>query len=233
MKNESVKMSQVKEIFERRTAADVVFDAMRADIVSIKLLPGTKLSEVDVARRFGVSRQPVRDAFARLANLDLLLIRPQKATEVRGFSMERIAHARFVRLAVEREVIRRACAVWDKASSKVLADLIEKQQKAVSMDDATQFHALDIEFHKQICELSGFPLAAETIEESKHKVDRLCMLSLGRKREVETLLQDHRQLAGALEQNDAEAAAAIITLHLGRLDETIADIHKKNADFFE
>ncbi|NNE48440.1 MAG: GntR family transcriptional regulator, partial [Rhodothermales bacterium] len=42
----------------------------------------------EVARCFGVSRQPVRNAFTKLGSEDLLLIRPQKATEVRGFSME-------------------------------------------------------------------------------------------------------------------------------------------------
>ena len=50
--------------------------------------PGAKLSEVEVARRIGVSRQPVREAFNRLATMDLLLIRPQKSTRVRGFSMD-------------------------------------------------------------------------------------------------------------------------------------------------
>ena len=97
-------MSETVELMERRTTTDVVFDALHEEIVSLKLLPGSKLSEAEVSKRFGVSRQPVRDAFNRLANLDLMLIRPQKASEVRGFSMERIAHARFVRLAIELEV---------------------------------------------------------------------------------------------------------------------------------
>lgn len=226
-------MQHVTQMFERRTAADVVFEAMRDDITSMKLLPGTKLSEADVAKQFGVSRQPVRDAFARLANLDLLLIQPQKATKVRGFSMERIDHARFVRLSVELEVIRRACLVWDAARADVLNRNMDSQSQAIKADDAIQFHALDADFHKQICDLAGYPLAAETIEESKHKVDRLCMLSLGRKREVETLLDDHRHLAEALLQKDAEAATAIARQHLSRLDDTINDIHKNNSEYFE
>ena len=113
-------MLETTDILERHTTTDMVFDRLHEEIVTLELLPGTKLSEVEVARRFGVSRQPVRDAFNRLSNQDLLLIRPQKATKVRGFSIERIAHARFVRLAVELEVIRRACAVWDDHSAQVL-----------------------------------------------------------------------------------------------------------------
>ena len=88
-------------VFERRTATDMVFDALFEEILTLKLMPGAKLSEADIAKRFGVSRQPVRDAFSKLESLDMLLIQPQKATKVRGFSMELVEHSRFVRLAVE------------------------------------------------------------------------------------------------------------------------------------
>lgn len=107
LKTHRCRMQDKEEVFERRTTADMVFDQLYEDIASLKVLPGSKLSEAEIARRFGVSRQPVRDAFNRLGNLDLLLIRPQRATEVRGFSMDRVQHARFVRLAVELEVVHR------------------------------------------------------------------------------------------------------------------------------
>ena len=52
-------MSHVDRISDNPSGSKVVFDQLHDEIVSLKLLPGTKLSEVDVARRFGVSRQPV------------------------------------------------------------------------------------------------------------------------------------------------------------------------------
>jgi len=74
-----------------------VFDHLYDEIVSMRLLPGAKISEAEIAALFSVSRQPVRDAFSRLENLDLLLIRPQKATEIKRFSSAAITTARFVR----------------------------------------------------------------------------------------------------------------------------------------
>ncbi|MGI9490192.1 MAG: GntR family transcriptional regulator [Geminicoccaceae bacterium] len=226
-------MQEIADVFERRTATDVVFDQLQEEIVSLKLLPGTKLSEVEVARRFGVSRQPVRDAFNRLGNLDLLLIRPQRATEVRGFSMQRIGHARFVRLAVELEVIRHACSVWDDDRAAKLERNLGQQQQSIDSGDPETFHALDYQFHKLICELAGCPLAFETIEECKRKVDRLCVLSLGRENESTTLLEDHRLLAAALGNSVVEDATIIVRKHLNRLDDTITDIHRTHAEFFE
>ena len=72
----------------RKTSSDHVFDALFDRIVSLDLLPGSKISEAEIAKSFGVSRQPVREAFMRLADLNLLLIRPQRATVVRPFSRQ-------------------------------------------------------------------------------------------------------------------------------------------------
>ncbi len=221
------------DVFERRTATDMVFDQLHEEIVSLKLLPGTKLSEVEIARRFGVSRQPVRDAFSRLESQDLLLIRPQKATKVRGFSMERIAHSRFVRLAVELEVLRSACSVWDDSKAETLAENLHQQKQAVASDNSEAFHALDYQFHKLICELGGHKLAFNTIQECKQKIDRLCVLSLGREQEAAILLEDHRELADALKRNAPDAATSVARRHLARLDDTITDIHAKHTEFFD
>ena len=221
------------DVFERRTAADVVFDYLRGEIVSNNLPPGSKLSEVDIAGRFGVSRQPVRDAFSRLANLDLLLIRPQKPTEVRKFSLSKVTQARFVRLAVELEVVRSACAVWDDARAEAIDHNLDLQRRVVDTGDAEAFHSLDYDFHKLICEQSGNGTMFETIQFYKAKIDRLCMLSLGDASEASDLLQDHQQMASAMLEGNVSDAERIVRRHLGRLDDTIREIRNDHAEFFE
>ena len=207
-------MDEITSSFERRTTADVVFTQLHREIASLTLLPGTKLSEAEVARRFGVSRQPVREAFSRLGNLELLLVRPQKATVVRGFSLERVEHARFIRLAVELEVVTQACAVWDAANADILQQNIELQRQAL-VTEPKQFHSLDFQFHKEICELGGCPRAIDAIAECRQKIDRLCTLSLARESEATTLLEDHIALADALRAKSVERALAITRQHLG------------------
>ena len=226
-------MLEWAEAPQRRTTTDVVFEKLHEEISSLTILPGSKLSEADIAQRFGVSRQPVRDAFNRLENLDLLLIRPQRATEVRGFSMRRITHARFVRLAIELEVIQRACSIWDATRVEALDQNLQLQQQALSSEQADQFHALDYHFHKLICDLGGCPMAFDTIEECKKKMDRLCVLSLDRKDESTTLFDDHQRLAKALKDRSAKDAIAVARQHFSRLDDIIADVHNKHSEYFE
>ncbi|MEJ2022363.1 MAG: GntR family transcriptional regulator, partial [Maritimibacter sp.] len=84
----------------RPSVADQVFDELNRQILSLDLKPGAKLSEVEVAKAMGESRQPVRDAFYRLSKLGFLLIRPQRATTVSLISSEAVMQARFIRTAL-------------------------------------------------------------------------------------------------------------------------------------
>lgn len=226
-------MQNLKYSSQRRTTTDHVFDSLYDDIVSLSLLPGTKMSEVEIAEKFGVSRQPVRDAFNRLGNLDLLLIRPQRATVVRGFSMERIDEARFLRLTVELEVFKNACQVWDEGCSNKGRDIIEKQKKAVIEEQWDKFHTLDYQFHALVCEISGCRFALGTIETCRQKTDRLCALSFIRESEVEKIIEDHNELIKALENNDQSRCSDMVRLHLKRLDPVIAEIRLEHSEYFE
>lgn len=221
------------DAIERWTSADVVFDYLRGEIVSNTLPPGTKLSEADIASRFGISRQPVRDAFSRLANQDLLMIRPQKPTVVRKFSLAKITQARFVRLAVELEVVRRACDVWDDDSAEQMDANLAEQRRTAEAGDIEAFHDLDYEFHKLICELSGNAMMFETIQFYKAKIDRLCMLSLDGPSEASDILSDHQQMADAILAGKKQVVEQVVRLHLSRLDETIRTIREEHAEFFE
>ena len=216
-----------------RTTTDVVFDYLHAQILSLDLMPGTRISEADIADKLGVSRQPVRDAFNRLGNLRLLKVRPQRATLVSGFSIAEIDNARFVRLAVELAVARSACRIWDAKSVKALESNLDNQRFALREDNIDLFHRLDYDFHKVICVLGGHPLAFDTIVNCKQQVDRLCVLSLARVEEARAVLTDHEEIAQALKNGSADEVEQIVRRHLGRLDGTIADIYDEHSEYFE
>lgn len=226
-------MAQTSILSDRRTTVDDIFDHLHEMIMSLKLRPGDRLSEADVAAQFGVSRQPVRDAFSRLANHDLLLIRPQRATEVRRFSMREIEKARFVRQAVDTEVLRRAAVNCDAEGAALLAAELAKQNEALTSNDYEGFGKLDYAFHKTICVIAEADYAFDVILTEKSKVDRLCMLGLAKEQRMPELIEDHRAIANAIEANDAETAVEKGVFHLSRLDETIERITQTNANYFE
>ena len=226
-------MDHRMQLIERQTSADVVFNYLYNEIVSLRLLPGAKISEAEIANKFEVSRQPVREAFSRLGNMELLNIRPQRATEVKRFSYQSIQTARFVRAAVEMEVLRQAVREWDGSVLPALSENLEAQKAAVGEVDIDMFHTLDYEFHRALCRAGNAEYAFEEIAQKKALVDRLCVLSMLRQDRMETLLEDHIKILGCIMAGDEEGAIKTGRLHLSRLDTTIDAIRASHTDYFD
>lgn len=226
-------MSIRNAIGERRTSADIVFDTLYDQIVGLKVLPGTKMSEVEIAKRFGVSRQPIRDAFSRLSNIGLLHIRPQRSTIVRHFSLSEIQNARFIRAAIEVEVLRLACLDRDTSFDAQLRDNLEQQKETMAANDADTFHQLDYEFHRLLCRAARSEFAFEAILEKKALVDRLCMLSLTSRAAISDLLNDHMEILDGVMSANNKMVDTAIRRHLDRLTPTIEYIHETHREYFE
>ena len=221
------------DTLDRATSSDMVFDDLYDRITRLDLLPGTKISESEIAKSFGFSRQPVREAFTRLAKLNLLLVRPQRATVIRPFSRQLIANARFVRTAVELEVVRSAAKDRDRTIDAELKSNLRDQANAIAAGDVPAFHDLDYEFHRLLCAAAKQVFAFEIIAENKAQVDRLCMLALTSKEAMEVLYHDHQSLLSALFEGDAKSADETLRVHLDRLTPTIDAIYTTHRAYFD
>lgn len=217
----------------RETSVDLVFNHLYEQIATLELLPGDKISEAEIASQFGVSRQPVRDAFNRLVSLDLLVSRPQRATEVKRISLREISKSRFVRAAVEAKVLRLAAMYCNAEDAKTLQTQLKNQAKAIEAADFAAFGVMDYEFHETLCGIAKADFAFEVISEEKAKVDRLCLLGLAKGDRMPELLKDHKAIALAVEQGDADAAVEAGMFHLTRLDDTITSVFETRARYFD
>ncbi len=226
-------MANVVPLMRRKTTADYVFDFLFERISTLELLPGAKISEADVASQLEVSRQPVRDAFARLENLGLLLVRPQKATVVKRFSNKAITSARFLRETVECEVLRRAVANWTKRDLESLHKCLDQQRAAIADGALTKFHDLDAQFHKRLCAAGKVPYAFDIIGEAKREIDRLCLLSIADSEHMRELLGDHTEIVRHLESGDEAAIVEAGMKHLSRLDVTLKAVQQEHPSYFE
>lgn len=226
-------MNRLANIPERRTNADDVFDHLYQEIVSLALLPRTKMSEAEIAARFDMSRQPVRDAFSRLGRLGFLTIRPQKATEVACFSKTAIDAARFIRLSLEIEVVRRCRQRWTADLRDAFMACLDEQRLAMKARDKIRFIDLDFKFHRMLCEAAEVPFAIETLRENKVQVDRLCLLSLNKGTDIATLIEDHAAIVAGMEDAEPDAPLTAMRSHLQRLDQTVEAVRIDHAQYFE
>jgi GntR family transcriptional regulator, rspAB operon transcriptional repressor len=218
------------EPIQRPSVADSVFDELHRQILRLELPPGTKLSEFDVARALGVSRQPVRDAFYRLSKLGFITIRPQRATTVSAISEQSVMQARFIRMAIEVETARVACATLTEADLQAIEAIIDQQARAVAARDPAAFHDLDDQFHREICERSGTGFAWETAREMKSHMDRVRFLSLSFA--SEHAFKEHQDILVAIRSRNPDRAAEMVRIHLSRIITQIVRIRAENEAYF-
>ena len=214
------------------TMAMRVVDALRDDIVTMSMKPGDVISESDIAGRYGVSRQPVREAFIRLAQQGLLLIRPKRATVVKKISPDGVRQSRFIRESIEVEIIRRVASQPGPDAASVLADLIAEQEQASSALDSRRFHTLDELFHRTLARLAGVEYAWQLIDDHKMQLDRVRYLTLGVS-SSQRAIAEHKVIAEAVANADPAAAEAAMRAHLARAEHLLAQTISDFPDYFE
>lgn len=207
-----------------------VYRILRAKIIRGDLAPGARISESEIARTFALSRQPVREAFIKLSEEGLVEVWPQRGTVVTKISTAAVLDARFVREAIEADVVR---MVAEAAEPAVIADLrgqIELQ-KAVAGRDPDQFMRLDERFHRTLSEAAGKPYAWKVIEDVKAQMDRVRFLSFIQF-PVPTLIMQHETVVNAIAACDPDAAEAAMRRHLREIITALPAIAEARPAFF-
>lgn len=193
-----------------------IYAELRQDIVTLRLRPGTRLSENELAQRFGTSRAPVREALIRLAEEGLIDVRPQRGSFVSPISLRAMERARFVREALEVAIIRRVAAQGISGIGHARAEeAIEAQLGA--RHDPERFTQLDDAFHRSFAQ--GTPLDGVwgIIEREKVQFDRVRYLSLPAVTPVDVLIEQHRSILQAVVDRAPDTAERAIRTHMSEV----------------
>ena len=194
-----------------------VFDSIRQAIVQLKLRPGNLLSEAEVARQLGVSRQPVREAFIKLAEVGLVEVKPQRGTFVKLISIRQVQNVRFIREAIEVAVVRKAAL---EASTKRLDEfrrLIDAQREAERRGDHMEFLRLDEAFHQALAHSVDTDYAWRVLENLKAQMDRVRHLSMPDATPIDVLIGQHAAIIDAVSRHAADEAEAAMRTHLSEI----------------
>ena len=209
-------------------AAATVFDQIRDMILSLSLAPGMVLSRADLARRFGVSQTPVRDALMRLAAEGLVEVFPQHATVVSLIDLTAARQAHFLRRSLELEVVRALAMSHDSSAIAQLRDCLEGQREYARQGDLKAFSDADRAFHRIMYDAAGVPDMWLLMHQSCGQLDRLRRLNLPDLCKIETVLSDHKAILDAIADRQPELAQAYLRKHLSG---TLANIEALSARF--
>lgn len=202
---------------------DRVYDMLRRRIRELVLKPGAPLRKEEIALELGVSRAPVSEAIARLAEEGLIDVFPQHGSFVATIRAADVRESLFVRTALEVEAMRRLAPSADDATLKVLDDNLAAQARALKAGNLEQFYDLDEALHAAIFGAIGAPRAIRLLDAARAPLDRIRRLTLPEAGRPEQTLAEHRALVDAIRSRDGEFAAAAMRAHLAQVGRAIED----------
>jgi DNA-binding GntR family transcriptional regulator len=187
-------------------ATSLVVPALREAIVDGSLAPGSRLSEVQIGRHYGVSRTPVREAFAQLEREGLLLTVQRAGAFVREIDERDVAEIYETREALEtqaaRLATRRLTAVGKARIDECLAALAAP---AAANDAAAYVAALD-RFYEMLMNLAGNATLRRSYEALSGPVRRLRRIAMRRPDRMAASLAHARAIVAAIASGDQDRA---------------------------
>lgn len=205
-----------------RSYAAQVHHALQQGILRGKIPPRTALSEAAIASIVNVSRTPVREALAQLADEQLVVIYRQSGTVVAPVKASLIEEGRFVRSTLE-------CANHVQLAQAIRPDQLEEfgrvvaqQRQAVATQDIDRFFELDEIMHRRLFEFAGREHVWPMLEPMKRHFDRVRWLLLGHvSGHAERALQEHEQILAYMAARDLAGLGACVAKHINHINEHV------------
>jgi len=205
---------------------------LREEIVWLRRKPGEAIIEKDIALAQRVSRTPVREALLKLAGEGLVDTVSKSGTFVARIPLTELPEAIVVRKALEQVTARSAATNARRSEVTTLRAILERQREADAAGDRGAFHAADEALHAAIATVGGYPGIWALVQGVKTQIDRYRQLTLPQPGRMARVIEEHAAIVAAIEDHDAERAAAAMEKHLDALRISMEDIRRMNPDFF-
>jgi DNA-binding GntR family transcriptional regulator len=225
-------------LMSSRTVVDELAASISAAILEGELEAGSRLGQEALAERFGVSRQPVREALRRLQAEGLVQVHPRRGMLVRRLTAREVRDAYLVRGELEglaaETAARRATPEEIGRLRAAQAQYREATEQSLKDPSRTEYSearaAANDTFHAAVLAAAGIGVLTRTVERLLILVPRkLPTAALSNPRLFERLADEHQRICETIEAGDAEEARAAITHHIHSAGEIITDRFERDA----
>ena len=223
----------------RQTLDGELYLALRGKIVSLEIEPGEMISENAIAAEYGISRTPVRQAFVRLQNEELLRIIPQRGALVSKLSEAKFREAQFVRQSLEMSAFAVVARIWNsqeprfrEAEGRIRTSL-RHQVAAIARKDYVKFISLDEEFHTIFLEFANNDTLISVVADMRVHLNRVRYLELTEAHHETEAIRFHRDIFKAVVANDVDRTVETVRDHLQALEGFWVGLFARHKRLFE
>ncbi len=211
------------EPLPRTTRADRLREALADDIISGKLNPGTRLDEHDLARLFGVSRTPVREALRQLDATGLVETRPHRGVFVASLNPERLARLFEALAEVEGLCAGYAAMRMAPTQRRLLLEAHEACRLAMHETSTDIYHEANIVFHEQVQRGADNDFLHESAVRLRQRLAPFSRAQFRNAGRLQRSFLEHEAVVNAILRGEALTAQRAMRLHVGRVETAFAD----------
>ena len=191
-----------------------IYRQLKDMILSFSLYPGARVTENELAVRFGVSRTPVREALQRLSAEGYLTIRPKQGCFVREIDIETINHYYEVRIALEMRALELACVSMPDNQIKKLAAVWDPKQAPQQPPPVETMVARDEGFHMALAGGAGNAVLAGYLKDVNEHIHIVRRLDFTEATRVDHTYAEHHEILQRLLERDVDAAKTLLLRHI-------------------
>ena len=209
-------------ILTKLTIAEQVAAALRHEIATGQLPAGTRLPQIEIAQRFGVSTTPVREAFGLLQSEGLVQIDTHRGVTVFLHTIQDLVEHYEIRMALEMLAVEKTAERFQAPDAPPLVAILDEMH---ATSDAVLYVERNQQFHVRLYGLSGRPRLVSMIEELRNASIAYNHLYAAADvpKDAQRLDTEHREILAACQANDPVRAASAVRHHI---QQTIVHVKK-------
>ncbi len=199
------------------TTVDKLFHRLQQEIVEGRIATGSKLSEPVIAKEYGVSRAPLREALGRLESAGLITRKPNIGCRVITLSHEHLLEIYQLREAIESLAAELAAKNMSQVEIKELDALLKQHEKQIQTDHHYFQKEGDMDFHFRIVKGSKNETLINLFFNDLYQLIRLYRFQFGMaSRRVSRAFLEHGHIVDAIRQRDSELAFYLMKRHISQ-----------------
>jgi DNA-binding GntR family transcriptional regulator len=199
-----------KNMEKHLTLREKILEHIRDAIISGSLKAGSKVSEPELADRYGISRTPIREALRQLESEGYLTVIPRRGAVVSEFSQKDVEDFYAIKSILEGYAARQACnKLTDKELDKLQANNVRLSELAEA-DDIKAFFKVHNDFHDMFIKAADNERLRELITSVETRFQRLRFMSLSLPGRMKISVQEHGKIIEAFRRRDAETAEMLV-----------------------
>ena len=201
-------------LLQTSSLVSVVHAELEQMILSGRLAPGEKLTELTIAAKLGISRGPLREAFRMLEEAGLVRITKNRGVFVRDIPVEEAIEIFDLRAAMDELVGRKLAENITPAQVREIRGMVEAMEKAVKEKDTYHYHLLNLKFHDRLVELAGNSKLSAIYRKLIKELSLFRRLNLEDGWLMPISASEHRQIVKAIASGDPDAAGKAMFEHV-------------------